>query len=182
MSTANPAIRIETREEARRSDVLAALARLEFKRRLMRACSEVALTWACTLLRLTLLAVAYNFLFLGRGARSSLVVPVLFAAIISLARAVWLIARKPKSTYAAREIERASASRENTLVAFAENFESATRPTYMLARLENQARAALSLIDERKVAPRLWAVRGAAALLFLLLLLLVLRVAAPLAF
>src|SRR2546423_2127103 len=182
MSAANPAIRIETREEARRSDVLAALARLEFKRRLMRACSEVALTWACALLLLILLAIADNFLLLGRGARASLVIPILFAAIISLARAIWLIARKPKSTYAAREIERASANRENTLVAFAENFESASRPTYMLARLENQARAALLLIDERKVAPRLWAVRGAAALVSLLLLLLRLGLAFPLPF
>ncbi|HMF56871.1 MAG TPA: hypothetical protein VK619_11060, partial [Pyrinomonadaceae bacterium] len=182
MSTANPAIRIDTRDEARHSDVLAALARLDFKRRLIRACAEASFTLAGALSLLTLLAVADSFLSLRRGLRAALVIPVLCAATILIARAVWTVVRQRRMIEAARVVERASRSRENTLVAFTESAESESQPAYMLARLENQARHALSLIDERKVAPRVWAARGSMVLILLLLLTLALRMAFPVAF
>jgi hypothetical protein len=145
----------------------------------------VTLDVACALAALCVLALVDYGWSLPRAARVVLLSLVLLVALFFLARDVLAAVRRRTLAEVAREVERAAGSRRNALVTFAENAEGASLPTsepYMLARLERQARGELERVDERSVAPRDAAVRGAGALLFMLLFVFALRLAAPFVF
>jgi hypothetical protein len=186
MSATSPAIRLETRAESKQRDVRAALFRLAFRRRLWSAAALI--TWgAAVALALLCLSGALDYLRpLPRFARIAVTASLLFSLLLLSARTLWRLSRRPALVSAAREIERASGSgSRNALVTLCENLDSvaiADGAPYMLARLSRQAEGALAAIDERRVAPRGRAQRGALMLAFMLLVVLTLRVLAPMAF
>jgi hypothetical protein len=182
MSASSPVINIEVSREGGREDVRATLRRLYFKRVLWRSIGESALTLACALAALCLIALVDYEWSLPRAARALLLSIVLLMALFFLARSGWAFARRKTLAELAREVERATGSRRNALVTFAESAAggslTANEP-YMLTRLERQARRELEEIDERQIAPREAARRGAGALLFMLLLVFALKLVAP---
>lgn len=185
MSASSPVITIEVGDENRREDVRASLRRLYSTRLLWRAIGEVTLVLACALVALCVIALVDYGWNLPRAARIVLLSLVLLATLFLLARSVRDVVRRRALAEMAREVERATGSSRNALVTFAESASgegSLTSEGYMLARLERQARGELEEIDERLVAPRETAVRGALALAFMLLLISALWLAAPLAF
>jgi hypothetical protein len=185
MSASSPVITIEVGDENRRADVRASLRRLYSTRLLWRAIGEVTMALACALAALCVMAFVDYGWSVPRAARLVLLSLVLLAALFFLARSVRDVVRRRTLAEVAREVERATGSRRNALVTFAESASGADRLTsegYMLARLERQARGELEEIDERLVAPREAAVRGALALAFMLLLIFALLMFAPLAF
>lgn len=185
MSASSPVITIEVGGESRRGDVCASLRRLYSRRVFWRTIGEVTMTLACALAALCVVALVDYEWSLPRAARIVLLSLVLLAVIFFMARSVLAFMRRRTLADMAREVEQAMGSRRNALVTFAESSTGASvlaSEPYMLARLERQARGELEEIDERSVAPREAAVRGACALLFMLLLIFALRLAAPLAF
>lgn len=185
MSATSPVITIEAGSESRRADVRASLRKLYSRRVFWRAVGEVTLELACALVALCVIALVDYGWSLPRVVRIVLFSLVMLAILFFLTRIVLAFVRRRTLAEVAREVERATGSQRNALVTFAENVERASvavSEAYMLARLERQARGELEEIDERSVAPREGAVRGASALLFMLLLIFALRLAAPLAF
>jgi hypothetical protein len=182
MSASSPVITIEVSGESRRGDVRASLRRLYARRVFWRAVGEVTLELACALAALCVIALVDYGWSLPRGARLILLSLVLLTTLFFMARSVLAFVRRRTLAEVAREVERATGSRRNSLVTFAESASGvsvlASEP-YMLARLERQARGELEELDERRVAPRQMAARGAGALLFMLLLIFALRLAAP---
>jgi hypothetical protein len=174
---------MEAGERYRQTDVRAALRRLYSRRVGWRTSAVVTMTAACALAALCLVAfVDYGSGGLPRASRIGLLSLILFAALFILSRHALVLLRGRTLTEMAREVERAADLRRNALVTFGESLEGAAGESYMLARLEGQARAELSRIDERVIAPREGAMRWAGALSCLLLLLLALRLFAPAAF
>ncbi len=185
MSASSPVITIEAGSESRRGDVRASLHRLYSRRMFWRAVGEMTLELACALAALCMVALVDYGWSLPRAARIVLLSLVLLVTLFLLARNVLAFVRQRTLAEVAREVERATGSCRNALVTFAESTSGANvlaSEPYMLARLERQARGELEEIDERSVAPRGAAVRGAGSLLFVLLLIVALRLAAPLAF
>ena len=184
MSASSPAINIEARNEEQES-IQSSLRRLHFQRQLFRMIAKGAIALACALAALLVVALVDSAWPLPRAARAASLVFVLAATLFLMAQGILALARRRALTAIAREVERAINNRDNSLVTFAENYEcageSVSKP-YMLARLERQARLELEELDERRVAPREGAVRGAIALAFIALLLIVLHLVAPLAF
>lgn len=182
MSASSPVITIEVGSESRRGDVRASLRRLYSRRVFWQAIGEITLELACALAALCVIALVDYGWSLPRVARIVLLSLVLLAALFFLTRSVLAFMRRRTLAEVAREVERATGSRRNALVTFAESAEGASMlasEPYMLARLERQARGELEEIDERSVAPRDAAMRGAGALLFMLLFIVALRLAAP---
>jgi hypothetical protein len=185
MSASSPANIIEARANLVQADVRASVRRLYLRRMLWRA-----IAWATTALAGALGALSIIGLIdygwpLARVVRIILLSLVLLAALFALAQGVWILMHRRTVGEMAREIESAAGSSRNALVTLVENLERADAPSdlwYMLARLERQARSELEAIDEKVVAPRAGATRGALALLFMLLLVCALRLAAPAAF
>jgi hypothetical protein len=152
---------------------------------LWRAIGRMMMALTCTLAALSAIALVDYGWGLPHAARAVLLSLVLLAALIIIARPVRDFARRRMLTDMAREVEQAAGSRWNALVTFSERIESAelaAGESYMLARLERQARTALEELDERVVAPREAALRGGSALLFMLLLIFALKLTAPLVF
>jgi hypothetical protein len=192
VSATSPTITIETRGANPSAQLCDAIARLHFRRRLWRASAGTAFT-LFAVLALMCITGAVDYLWpLSRAARKLFVLTTLATALLSLARAVWPLIRQHTLRESAREIERAAGLKQNVLVTFAENaaFAGSTtdaqsihaQPRYIMARLYGQARIELSRIDERTVAPRRPAARGALALALVLLMMLALRLIAPVAF
>jgi hypothetical protein len=120
---------------------------------------------------------------LARSTRIALVIPIFSAACVSLASAVFLIARRRTLIEVAREIERAAGRGQNALVTFAEGAcEASPLAPYIAARLYRQAQSEVSGIDERVVAPPRLALCGAGSLVFLILVMFMLRLLAPVPF
>ena len=185
MSANSPAIRIETTAAGQTPFVRAAVSRLAFRRRLWRAVAAVVFTVACALASLCLITALDYLRPLPRAARIAVIVPLLFVCLLVLALSLWRLMRRPAPAEAAREVERAAGVRGNALVTLCETDESgamASGASYMLARLSGQASDELAAVDERTVAPRGNAMRGALALAFMLLFVLGLRALAPQAF
>lgn len=185
MSAISPAVRIDTHATAQTPALRAALLRLAFRRRLRRFVFEAASCAACALALLCLLGTLDYLRPLSLATRIAVVCFVLSLFLLVFARALWQLARRPATADAAREIERAAGLQGNALVTLFETDERAALTggaAYMRARLSGQARNELSAIDEKRVAPRGRAIRGALALLFMLLFVLGLRVLAPLGF
>jgi hypothetical protein len=182
MSATSTAIHLETRGAAQ--DVSGEIRRLSFLRRVWRACALVSYGAACVMALACLLGVVDDVRPLARAWRVALVAPLFFAVLALLAYVVRLLSVRRSLSRMAREVERAAGRSENALVTFAENVERARDDAqpYMLARLERQARAGLAEMDERAVAPRRHALRGAGLLCLMLLVLLVLRLFAPASF
>lgn len=183
MSASQPAINLEVQRVE--TDVRASLLHLHFRRRLFRFVARVTAGVTVALATLSVIAVTDYRWQLSRNTRALLLSSILICAFSLLARALWLLLRRLPLVWKAREIERAAGINHNAVVTMAESLEGASTQKsrlYMLARLEGQARAELSDIDERVVAPREGAIRGTSALVSLLLLLLSLRLIAPLAF
>jgi hypothetical protein len=183
MSAATEKLVIEEKPE--HADVRAALRRLSFRRRLFQMIARGTSVVACALVALCACAFVDDKWLLPRAPRLALLLIVLFAGFILLARAVWFLLRQRTLVEVARTVERAAGNNRNALVTLVESFESAQIEgihLYMLARLESQARVELSKIDERVVAPRDGARRGIVAGLLTLLLILMLRLIAPTAF
>ncbi len=165
-----------------RASLRSALFRLYFARPLWRACAEVTLAFACALAVSSIIACADYAWPLPRIARTALLSPLLLIILLSVARAALLLTRQRTLAGVARAIERASGIGQNALVTFAESAEStlvSAGGSYMIARLETQARNELAKIESNIVAPRRGAALGAGALVSIMLLLLALRVAAP---
>jgi hypothetical protein len=147
-----------------------------------RAVGEVTIELACALAALCVIALVDYGWSLPRVARIILLSLVLLATLFFMARSVLAFVRPRTLAEVAREVERATGSRRNAFVTFAESAPDRSvlaSESYMLARLERQARGELEEIDERTVAPRRMAAKGAGALLFMLLLIFALRLAAP---
>ncbi len=185
MSATSPVIEFEGRSAGRGEGVRAAVSRLFFRRRLWRGAALLTLSLAAALMLLCLFGIVDYARPLSRALRVVLVVPVLLAAALSMIYAARLLLLRRRLSEMAREVERAAGRSENALVTFAESVESvpvAGSQPYMLTRLEGQAQRVLGELDERTVAPRNGAVRGASALLLVALLMLALRLFAPNAF
>ena len=185
MSASSPVITIEVGDKNRQADVRAFLRRLYSRRMFWRAAAGMTIILTCTLAALCVLAFVDYGWGLPRVTRVLLLTLVLFVTLFFMARNGWVLWRRRTLTEVAREIEQAAGSRRNALVTFAESRETnnaAERHSYMLARLERQARVELEQVDERVVAPREGAIRGALALSFMLLFIFTLRLLAPLAF
>jgi hypothetical protein len=183
MSASSPIPYIETSHRGGQGDVRASLRKLYFRRMLWRATAEATMALAGSLMALCMCAFIDYRWNLPRAARIVLLSLSVLAALSVLAHCIWLLMRRETVSKVAREVERAAGSRRNALVTLVESVESATADGwYMFARLEGQARSELEKIDKRVVAPRVGAIRGACALLFMLLFLLALRLAAPVAF
>ncbi|HEX8844891.1 MAG TPA: hypothetical protein VF791_09625 [Pyrinomonadaceae bacterium] len=181
MSAASPAIRIG--EESVRPHVSASLRQLNFQRQLFRSIAGVTVSLTAALAALLLIAFLDSARPLPRVARAILLAATLLTALIFMVRAVWPLLRRRTLVEMAREIERATGSDQNALVTLAESFVVAPEAeSYMLARLERQACVLLAGIDERRVAPRRGAVRGAIVLSFVLLLALALHFISPAGF
>jgi hypothetical protein len=151
----------------------------------LRAVALITAVAACVLAALCVVALADYGWGLPRTARILLLILVLLPSLFFLARRFLVSFSRRSLAKVAREIERAAGSRRNALATFAESIEGgevAARESYMLARLERQARAELEELDERVVAPRGGAIWGVGVLGGMLLLILALRLAAPLAF
>jgi hypothetical protein len=184
MSASSPVIVVEVGDKGREVDVCAELRGLYFRRVFRRAVAGMMMV-ACALAALCVVAFVDYVWPLPFAARVVLLVLVLLTTLFAVAREVWILTRRRTLIDVAREIEQAAGSQRNALVTFSENLEAASAvagEAYMLARLERQARGELEKIDERVVAPREGAIRGAGALLFMLLLIAALRLTAPLAF
>lgn len=182
MSVSSPAGAIEAGNIGQCASVRSALFRLYFERRFWRACTEVTLVFACALAVSSIIACVDHARSLPRIARIALLAPLLLTIFLFAARAALLLTKRRTLATVAREIERASGNEQNALVTFAESAEStlvSAGGSYMIARLETQARNELAKIDARIVAPRRGAALGAAALVSITLLLLALRVATP---
>ncbi|MDT4896790.1 MAG: hypothetical protein QOH25_1867 [Acidobacteriota bacterium] len=185
MSASSPVITIEVGDQSRQADVRSSLRRLYSRRVFWRAAAGMTTVLACALAALCAVAFADYGWGLPRVARIILLLLVLLVTLFVLARNGWVLGRRRTLTEVAREIEQATGSQRNALVTFAESLEKASAAesqSYMLARLERQARAELEQVDERVVAPREGAIRGALALLFMLLVIFALRLLAPQAF
>lgn len=191
MSATSPTITIASRDANPSVQLCDALSRLHFRRRLLRALAGVAFTLFALLTLICIVGAVDSLWPLSQAARRLFVLTMLATAVLSLSRAVWPLVRQRSLEQRAREIERVAGLKQNVLVTFAENAtfaESATtaaivsQPSYILARLYVQARMELSRIDERVVAPRRWAARGALALVLVVLVMLALRLLAPMAF
>jgi hypothetical protein len=185
MSASSPVITIEVGDKNRQADMRAFLRSLYSRRMFWRACAGMTIILTCALAALCVLAFVDYGWGLPRVARVLLLTLVLFVTLFFTARNGWVLWRRRTLTEVAREIEQAAGSRRNALVTFAESHEkrsAAERHSYMLARLERQARGELEQVDERAVAPREGAIRGALALSFMLLFIFTLRLLAPLAF
>ncbi|MDQ3820226.1 MAG: hypothetical protein M3362_21450, partial [Acidobacteriota bacterium] len=183
MSASQSSVNIE--DSGVKVDLRASIRLLHFKRRLFHAIKRGASALAFAAFALFVVAVADYRWALPHMARAALLSLILVSTLSLLACIVWNLMRRSPLVDAAREVERAAGINRNAVVTMIESFEGAgTQESrlYMLARLERQARVELSSIDERVVAPRRGAVRGACALAFLLLVLLSLRLIAPLAF
>jgi hypothetical protein len=189
VSATSPTITIETRGANPSAQLCDAIARLYFRRLVWRAAAGVAFTLFAVLALFGIAGAADCLWPLSRAARRLFLLTTLATALLSLARAVWPLIRQRSLRERAREIERAAGLKQNVLVTFAENAtfaESATdaagiqaQPQYIMARLYGQARIEFSRIDERTVAPRRWAARGALALALVFLVMLALRLIAP---
>lgn len=185
MSATSPVINIEPRGERRQGDVRAALRRLAFRRRLWRVLAALTFGAACALALFCLFGALDYLRPLPRAARVAVVIPLLLTLLLLLTRSLWQLTQQPALTIVAREIEHAAGSRRNALVTFCEKLESATTTSsapYMFARLSGQARDELAAIDEKVVAPRGQAMRGATALMLILLVVLGARVLSPVVF
>lgn len=185
MSASSPVITIESGDESRHGDVRASLRGLYARRMFRQAIAVVTMVVACALIALCVIALLDYGWSLPRAARIVLLSLVLLVALFFLARHFRVFVRRRSLGEVAREIEHAAGSSRNALVTFAESREgaqSAASESYMLARLEGQARRELEEIDERVVAPREGAIRGACALGLVLLLIFALGLAAPHAF
>jgi hypothetical protein len=184
VSAASPAIfREETREQE--AGVRASLGRLYFRRRLFQSIARGTTVLACAFAALSVVAFVDYKWPCPRLLRITLLSAVLIGALLFLARAVRHLLRQRTLVEIAREIERATRSSRNALVTLAEGLEDAERSQsklYMFTRLETQARAELTKINERVVAPPEGAIRGAGALAFIFFLMFVLWLAAPTAF
>lgn len=179
MSAASENLIVEVKRE--RADVRDALRRLYFRRRLFQAVAQATFISACVLIALCLTAaVDYKWL-LPRTARLVILSVILLAGFLLLAHALWLLIRQRTLAHVAREIERAAGSSQNTLVTLAEIFDGGKPEAqlYIFARLERQAQAELSKIDEKRVAPRAGLLRNSIMLALTLLLILMLRLIAP---
>lgn len=182
MSATLPAIPLELRDESRAASVRVAIRHLFFRRRLWQFMARVVSGCACLLLLLIIIALIDSAWPLSRAWRVAMVAPVLLSALTGGGYAVWMVARQFKLSEMAREVERAAGRSENALVTFAESVEDQSQLSgqpYMLTRLENQARVDLERLDERVVAPRRGAWRGACLVVFILLILLALGLFAP---
>lgn len=185
MSAASPVISIESVDEGSTADVRAALRNLYFRRMLWRAVAWTTLALGCALCLLLCVGFVDYTWPLPRAVRLGLLSLLLLFALIVLAQSVRILLSRRRLTEMAREVERAHGSRRNALVTLSESMELTSARAgedYMLARLERQARGELEKIDEKTVAPRAWAIRGAGTLLLMLLLILTLRLTAPLLF
>lgn len=186
MSATSPAIHLEPRAASKQRDVRATLFRLALRRRLWRA--AVWMTWsAAVALGLLCLCGALDYLLpLPRFARIAVAVSLLSGLLLISAQTLWRLLRRPALVSAAREIERAAGTDgRNALVTLCEQLEGemkARGAAYMHARLSKQAERELTAIDERRVAPRGNARRGALVLALMLLVVLASRVLAPSAF
>jgi hypothetical protein len=186
VSATSPTIIIETRGANPSAQLCDAIARLHFRRGLWRASAGVAFT-LFALLALLCITGAVDYLWpLSRASRRLLVLTTLATALLSLARAVWPLIKQRSLIDRAREIERAAGLKQNVLVTFVENEMGGAgiqaQPQYIMSRLYGQARIELSKIEEKVVAPRRWAARGAVALVFIFIVLLALRLIVPAAF
>src|SRR2546429_6380753 len=142
-------------EKPGHADVRAALRRLSFRRRLFQMIARGTNVVACALAALCVSAFVDDKWLLPRTTRLAILLVILFAGFILLARAVWLLLRQRPLVKVARTVERAAGNNRNALVTLVESFESVQiegTHLYMLARLERQARVELSKIDERVVA------------------------------
>jgi hypothetical protein len=188
MSANSPVIRIETTAPAQAPFVVrAAVSRLAFKRKLWRAVAVVAFALACALALLCLLGAVDYVRPLPRVVRIIIVVPSMLFCLLVFTRALWQLTRRVAPADAAREVERAAGVLGNALVTFCETDESGATgagvaASYMLARLSRQATDELAAFDERVVAPRGNARRGALALACVLLFMLGARALVPQAF
>ncbi len=183
MSATSPAINIEV--DRAQPDVRAALFRLYFRRRLLQATAKGATVVACALAALFLIAIVDYKWHLTRSTRIALFSLILISALSLLTQTVRLLLKRRTLVDAAREIERAAGSKGNALVTLAEALADESRQDtqpYMLTRLERQARSELASMDERVVAPREGAMRGAGALAVVFPLILTLWLVAPMAF
>lgn len=122
---------------------------------------------------------------IARPLRLAIVALIVPCAVALFVYAVVSLMRRRRLTEMARDVERATSLRENSLVTFAETLEHTNgleaRP-YVLARLEAQARRNLVMMDVSVVAPSHGAARSLGILVFVLLIPLGLRVFAPTAF
>lgn len=185
MSASSPVISVDVGDMGREADVRAVLRGLYFRRVFWRAAAGMTRVLACALCLLCVVAFVDYGWPLPLAVRLVLLLLVLSVTLFVLARNIWILTRRRTLVEVAREVEQANGSRWNSLVTFSEIVEGASAPmseAYMLARLERQARGELEDVDERLVAPRVGAIRGAGALLFMLLLIIALRLGAPLAF
>ncbi|PYS49061.1 MAG: hypothetical protein DMF68_11130 [Acidobacteria bacterium] len=183
MSASLPAI--NTKDRSLKMDVRASLRLLHSRRRRFQATTRCAVISMCATVALCLIAAVDYRWPLQRNARAILLSLILLPAFSLLTHAVWLLVRSLSLVDAAREIERAAGINHNAVVTMAESLEGASAEEsrlYMLVRLESQARADLSEIDERAVAPREGAMVWTGALVSILLALLSLHLIAPLAF
>src|SRR5215213_6181241 len=185
MSASSPVITIEVGDKREQVNVRASLRRLYSRRALWRAAAGITKALACALAALCLVALADYRWPQTLPVRVALLLLILLTTLFFVARSLWAWLRARTLTEVAREIEQAAGSSRNALVTFSENLEGVStqaKESYMLARLERQAWTELAQLDEKLVAPREGAVRGACALLFLLLLIFAVRVATPLVF
>src|SRR5437764_13330321 len=139
MSVASQKLNLELKPE--RTDVCAALRRLSFQRRLFQMIARGTSVVACALAALCVSAFVDDKWLLPRTTRLAILLVILFAGFILLARAVWLLLRQRPLVEMARETERAAGSNRNALVTLVESFESAQvegTHRYMLARVENK--------------------------------------------
>jgi hypothetical protein len=181
MSAASQAINVEVNSGAQ-VDVLAALARLSFRRKVFQGVAKGARVLACALAALFLIALVDYRWQLARPIRILLLSLISICALTLLSHALWSLFRRRTLVDAAREIESVTANSANALVTFAENSEKDSghdRHLYMLARLERQARFELSNVDESIVVPQASALSSAVMLAFTILLLLLMRVFVP---
>src|SRR5947209_6645516 len=153
MSASLPAI--NTKDRSLKMDVRASLRLLHSRRRRFQATTRCAVISMCATVALCLIAAVDYRWPLQRNARAILLSLILLPAFSLLTHAVWLLVRSLSLVDAAREIERAAGINHNAVVTMAESLEGASAEEsrlYMLVRLESQARADLSEIDEIAVA------------------------------
>lgn len=185
MSASSPVISLEAVGKGLEANVRAGLRGLYFRRVLRRAIAWMTSALACALCIMCLVAFVDYRWPLPLAVRVVLLLLVVPGVLFVLALSVWFLVRQRTLRKIAREIEQANGSSGNALVTFSENVEGVGAPiseAYMLARLERQARVELEKIDEKMVAPRTGAMRGAGALIFMLLFIIALRLTAPLPF
>src|SRR2546430_13049542 len=104
MSVASQKLNLELKPG--HADVRAALRRLSFRRRLFQAIARSTNVVACALVALCVCAFVDDKWLLPRTTRLAILLVILFAGFILLARAVWLLLRQRTLVEVARTVER----------------------------------------------------------------------------